>query len=150
RDGVNPPITTPEITGYWPRTTRRVRDPTKYAQHILDLVNFIPDCRVELVEHAINGGVARGKGAEWPQSCQTANVVKNLILSEHPTFAPSPGMSATCEAGGPHFVETLDARCSVGLAFLEPAGQHRRGGYAGSHGVCGVHRGDDGLFVVHR
>jgi|SoiMethySBSTD1v2_1073268.scaffolds.fasta_scaffold659184_2 SnoaL-like polyketide cyclase len=52
-----PLITTPDVTGYWPRTTRPVRGPKEYAQRIVDLLAFIPDFRAELVEHATNGDI---------------------------------------------------------------------------------------------
>src|SRR5262245_13410900 len=50
-----PLLTTPDVTGHWPRTTRPVRGPKEYAQRIVDLLTFIPDFRAELVEHATNG-----------------------------------------------------------------------------------------------
>jgi hypothetical protein len=40
-----PLITMPDVTGYWPRTTRPVRGPKEYAQRIVDLLAFIPDFR---------------------------------------------------------------------------------------------------------
>jgi len=43
-----PLITTPDVTGYWPRTTRPVRGPKEYVQRIVDLLAFLPDFRAEL------------------------------------------------------------------------------------------------------
>jgi len=64
-----PSITTPDVAGYWPRTTRPVRGLKEYAQRIVELLTFIPDFRAELVENATNDDVmflrwvARGTGA---------------------------------------------------------------------------------------
>jgi hypothetical protein len=65
-----PLITTSDVAGYWPRTTRPVRGPKEYAQRIVDLLNFIPDFRAELIEHATSDDVmflrwvARGTGPD--------------------------------------------------------------------------------------
>jgi SnoaL-like polyketide cyclase len=96
-----PLITTPDVAGYWPRTSRPVRGPNEYARRIVDLLTLIPDFRAELVEHATNGDimflrwVAHGTG---PSGCFEAigvdrlivpngYVAENLILSDHPVFA---------------------------------------------------------------
>ena len=96
-----PLITTPDVTGYWPRTTRPVRGPKEYAQRIVDLLAFIPDFRAELVEHATNGDimflrwVATGTGPDGRFEAVGVDrlivpngyVAENLILSDHPIFA---------------------------------------------------------------
>jgi hypothetical protein len=96
-----PLITTPDVTGYWPRTMRPVRGPKEYAQRIVDLLTFIPDFRAELVEHATNGDVmflrwvARGTGPDGRFEAVGVDrlivpngyVAENLILSDHPIFA---------------------------------------------------------------
>jgi len=96
-----PLITTPDVTGYWPRTTRPVRGPKEYAQRIVDLLAFIPDFRAELVEHATNGDimflrwVATGTGPDGRSEAVGVDrlivpngyVAENLILSDHPIFA---------------------------------------------------------------
>jgi hypothetical protein len=96
-----PLIATPDIAGYWPRTTRPVRGPKEYAQRIVDLLTFIPDFRAELMEHATNGDVmfirwvARGTGPNGRFEAVGADrllvpngyVAENLILSDHPIFA---------------------------------------------------------------
>jgi hypothetical protein len=96
-----PLITTPDVTGYWPRTTRPVRGPKQYAQRIVDLLAFIPDFRAELVEHATNGDimflrwVATGTGPDGRFEAVGVDrlivpngyVAENLILSDHPIFA---------------------------------------------------------------
>jgi hypothetical protein len=96
-----PMISKPEITGYWPRTTRPVRGQQEYAQRIIDLITFIPDFRAEMKEYAINGDVmfirwlAKGTGPAGPFEAPGADrliladgfVAENLILSDHPVFA---------------------------------------------------------------
>ena len=96
-----PLITTPDVTGYWPRTTRPVRGPKEYAQRIVDLLAFIPDFRAELVKHATNGDimflrwVAMGTGPDGRFEAVGVDrlivpngyVAENLILSDHPIFA---------------------------------------------------------------
>jgi hypothetical protein len=96
-----PLIAAPDITGYWPRTTRPVRGPKDYAQRIVDLLTFIPDFRAELIEHATNGDVmfirwiAKGTGPSGRFEAVGADrlivpngyVAENLILSDHPIFA---------------------------------------------------------------
>src|SRR5499426_1034759 len=96
-----PLITTPDVAGYWPRTTRPVRGPKEYAQRIVDLITFIPDFRAELVEHATSGDlmflrwVARGTGPDGRFEAVGVDrlivpngyVAENLILSDHPIFA---------------------------------------------------------------
>jgi len=96
-----PSITTPDVAGYWPRTTRPVRGPKEYAQRILELLTFIPDFRAELVENATNGDVmflrwvARGTEPDgrFEAVCVDRLIVpkgyvaENLILSDHPIFA---------------------------------------------------------------
>ena len=96
-----PRITTPDVAGYWPRTTRPVRGPKEYAQRIVDLITFIPDFRAELVEHATSGDlmflrwVARGTGPDGRFEAVGVDrlivpngyVAENLILSDHPIFA---------------------------------------------------------------
>lgn len=95
-----PLISTPNIAGFWPRTTRPVRGPKEYAQRIVDLLTFIPDFRAELVEHAINGDViflrwvAGGTGPDGRFEAigvdrlivPNGYVQENLILSDHPIF----------------------------------------------------------------
>ena len=96
-----PMISKPDITGYWPRTTRPVRGQQEYAQRIIDLITFIPDFRAEMKEYAINGDVmfirwlAKGTGPAGPFEASGADrlivadgfVAENLILSDHPIFA---------------------------------------------------------------
>ena len=96
-----PLIAAPEVTGYWPRTTRPVRGPKEYAQRIVDLLTFIPDFRAELKEYAINGDamfirwVAQGTGPNGRFEAVGADrllvpngyVAENLVLSDHPIFA---------------------------------------------------------------
>jgi len=96
-----PLITTPNVAGYWPRTTRPVRGPKEYAQRIVDLLTFIPDFRAELVENATNGDVmflrwvAIGTGPDGRFEAVGVDrlivpngyVAENLILSDHPIFA---------------------------------------------------------------
>jgi hypothetical protein len=96
-----PMISKPDITGYWPRTTRPVRGQQEYAQRIIDLITFIPDFRAEMKEYAINGDVmfirwlAKGTAPAGPFEAPGADrliladgfVAENLILSDHPVFA---------------------------------------------------------------
>ena len=96
-----PLIATPDVVGYWPRTNRPVRGHMDYAQRIVDLLTFIPDFRVTLVEHAANGDitflrwVARGTGPDGRFEAVGVDrlivpngfVAENLILSDHPIFA---------------------------------------------------------------
>src|SRR6516165_7076272 len=96
-----PLITTSDVAGYWPRTTRPVRGPKEYAQRIVDLLAFIPDFRAELVKHATNGDimflrwVAMGTGPDGRFEAVGVDrlivpngyVAENLILSDHPIFA---------------------------------------------------------------
>ncbi len=96
-----PLISRPEITGYWPRTTRPVRGQQEYAQRIIDLITFIPDFRAELMEYAVNADVmfirwlAKGTGPTGPFEAPGADrlivvdgfVVEDLILSDHTIFA---------------------------------------------------------------
>ena len=96
-----PLIATPDIVGYWPRTTHPVRGPRQYAQRIAELLTFIPDFHAELAEHATNGDVifirwiARGTGPQGRFEAVGADrlivpngyVAENLILSDHPIFA---------------------------------------------------------------
>ena len=93
-------ISTPNIAGFWPRTTRPVRGPKEYAQRIVDLLTFIPDFRAEMVEHAVNGDViflrwvAVGTGPDGRFEAigvdrlivPNGYVQENLILSDHPIF----------------------------------------------------------------
>jgi len=95
-----PLISTPNIAGFWPRTTRPVRGPKEYAQRIVDLLTFIPDFRAEMVEHAVNGDViflrwvAVGTGPDGRFEAigvdrlivPNGYVQENLILSDHPIF----------------------------------------------------------------
>jgi len=46
---------TSSITGYWPRLPEPVCGVADYCQHIVDLLTMIPDLRLKLEEHAING-----------------------------------------------------------------------------------------------
>ncbi len=96
-----PLITTPDVAGYWPRTSRPVRGPNEYARRIVDLLTLIPDFRAELVEHATNGDimflrwVARGTGPNGRFEAVGVDrlivpngyVAENLILCDHPVFA---------------------------------------------------------------
>jgi len=96
-----PLITTPDVVGYWPRTTHPVRGQTEYARRIVDLLTLIPDFRAELIEHASNDDFlflrwsAKGTGPAGPFEAVGADrlvvsngyVAENLILSDHPIFA---------------------------------------------------------------
>jgi hypothetical protein len=50
-----PLVCASSITGYWPRQPEPVRGVSDYCQHIVDLLTMIPDLRLKLEEHAING-----------------------------------------------------------------------------------------------
>jgi len=50
-----PLVCTSSITGYWPRQPEPVCGVADYCQHIVDLLTMIPDLRLKLEEHAING-----------------------------------------------------------------------------------------------
>jgi len=82
-----PAIALPDISGYWPQTTRPVRGPHAYAKRIIDLLDFIPDFRAEPIEYATNGDVmfarwiARGTR---PQGFFEAVGVDRIIASQRP------------------------------------------------------------------
>ena len=96
-----PAIALPDISGFWPQTTRPVRGLQAYAIRIIDLLDFIPDFHAEPIEYATNDDVmfvrwiARGTGPKGLFEAVGVDriiapngyVKENLIISDHPIFA---------------------------------------------------------------
>lgn len=96
-----PTIVAPDVVAVWPRGARPVRGPHEYAQRVADLLTLVPDFRLELAEHAVNGDSAfirwnaRGTGPDGPFEGIGADrikvrdglVVENLVLSDLEIFA---------------------------------------------------------------
>lgn len=61
-----------DVTGHWPGDAKAVHGPQEYRQRIVDVLERVPDLRLEVVEHAQNEAVifirwrARGTGADGP------------------------------------------------------------------------------------
>ncbi len=111
-----PTVVTPDVEAVWPRVPGRLRGSGEYAQRIVDLLAVVPDLRLELGEHAANGGfvflrwTARGTGPDGPFEgigtdrfrLRDGLVAESLIMSDLGIFGAlaqvverSPSLSAT-------------------------------------------------------
>jgi hypothetical protein len=63
---------TEDVVGYWPWSDTPVRGVEQYTQRIAEVLDLVPDLRLEVAEHASNGEfvfirwIARGTGANGP------------------------------------------------------------------------------------
>jgi hypothetical protein len=94
-----PTVCAPNITGYWPRQ-KPLHGLTDYCQRIFDLIEFVPDLRLKLEEHATNGEFtflrwsARGTGPDGAFEINGVDrvrvrnglVIENRIISDGEVF----------------------------------------------------------------
>lgn len=52
-----PPMCAPNIVGHWPGATEPVRGPEVYVAVLEQLITALPDIRLEMPDHAMNGDV---------------------------------------------------------------------------------------------
>jgi len=55
---VVPPLLTEDVVGVWPGTRAPVRGRDAYTKVLADLIELMPDLRLEVAEHATNGEYA--------------------------------------------------------------------------------------------
>ena len=95
-----PAVVTPDVEAVWPRVPGRLRGSADYARRIVDLLTVVPGLRLELGEHAADGGfvflrwTARGTGPDGPFEgigtdrlrLRDGLVAESLIMSDLAVF----------------------------------------------------------------
>lgn len=93
-----PRALTPDVAGYWPGNPEPVRGIPDYTRRIADLVAAMPDFRLEVAEHAVNGdcvfihwiarGTYEGRAIEFNGvdrvRMRDGLVAENRIFCDHP------------------------------------------------------------------
>jgi hypothetical protein len=66
------PVLTPDVKGYWPWSIEPVQGVDDYVDHIAKIIDYVPEIRLIVGEHATNGDatfvrwIMHGKGVAGP------------------------------------------------------------------------------------